>query len=51
MGFSEELFICGAIVTAMVAGVLIFHGLGLMVVKIWDRAKQRKRWAVVKRCL
>ena len=49
--FIENLFICGIIVCVLLAGYGIISLLGLMIVKVWDRARRKHRWYCVRRVL
>jgi hypothetical protein len=49
--YREMLFVCGAIVTCMGAGVLILHGLGLVIMWLRDLRTGKKRLVILRRVL
>ena len=49
--FREMLFVCAAIVTGFGLGVLICHGIGLVVMRLRDLRTGNKRLCVLRRVL
>jgi len=51
MTFLENLFVCWAIVSVLVGGVMIIHGIGITILRLRDRRTGKKRFYVVRRVL
>jgi len=49
--YREMLFVCAIIFTGMGAGVLILHGLGLIIMRLRDLRTGKKRLCIVRRVL